>query len=111
MCGDEMMALNPSNKIFCSELTDWALQQSGVLRSKSLRHYKVGTAPAETNPENYNLEEHVVFEIEIEQMTKGQWHPYVADDVQLEFVMLEPYYRVLLKSTEPGIYSAQFRVP
>ena len=48
---------------------------------------------------------------------QGKWHPYVADDIQLQFIMLEPYYSVLLETekehTEAGVatYSYKFRVP
>jgi len=47
---------------------------------------------------------------------EGKWYPYVADDVQLQFIMLEPYYSVGLEldtTTDPKVatYSYKFRVP
>ena len=68
------------------------------------------------NPENYKIEDHVDFYIDLEQKTEGEWHPYIADDIQLEFIMLEPYYSVLLSQEETGsdsvaTYSYKFRVP
>ena len=53
-------------------------------------------------------------------MTKGQWHAYSADDIQLQFRMLDPYYQVLLERVEqPGspdydqtaTYKYGFRTP
>ena len=46
----------------------------------------------------------------------GVWHPFNADDIQLQFVMLEPYYSVILnrESTSDqsvATYSYKFRVP
>lgn len=84
-----------SNFKFCKELTNWVFQESGVLRATNLRHHKKGeqcTSDDCANPENYQLEDNVEFYIELEQKTEGVWAPYIADDVQLQFIMLEPYY-------------------
>lgn len=66
MCGDEMLATSRDNMRFCKELIDWAMKETGVLRSKGLRHRKVGTELGERNPENYELEDHVEFQIDLE---------------------------------------------
>ena len=63
-----------------------------------------------SNPENYQLEDHVEFYIDIERKTEGVWAPYIADDVQLQFIMLEPYYQVPL-AREGNTYYYKFRVP
>ena len=53
-------------------------------------------------------------------MTEGKWHPYNAEDVQLQFRMLDPYYQVMLERVEqPGTaayeqkstYTYAFRTP
>ena len=94
-----------------------------MLRASNLRHNKKGEACPRgqtieecPNPENYKIEDHVDFYIDLEQKTEGVWHPYIADDIQLEFIMLEPYYSVLLSQEETGndsvaTYSYKFRVP
>ncbi len=69
------------------------------------------------NPENYKIEDHIEFYIDMEQKTEGKWHPFVAQDIQLQFIMLEPYYSVLLQQDEKqnspdrATYSYKFRVP
>lgn len=50
------------------------------------------------------------FYLDLEQKTEGVWAPYIASDVQLQFIMLEPYYRVTL-DRDLGTYSYKFRVP
>ena len=65
MCSDETMSQNKGNEQFCRELVDWAMQESGVLRTSPIRHNKVGETSDE-NPENYPLESHVDFNISIE---------------------------------------------
>lgn len=61
-----MFVSSPDNKKFCHQLLDWAMQESGVLRSTGLRHMKEGTEAGEKNPENYYLESRVEFEIDLE---------------------------------------------
>lgn len=56
------------------------------------------------------------FYIDLQQKTDGKWLPFEASDIQLEFIMLEPYYSVTLQreeSLEPNTatYSYKFRVP
>ena len=44
MCSDEFFAWYQSdNNRFCEEMLDWVLQESGVLRVKSIKHQKEGT--------------------------------------------------------------------
>ena len=107
---------------FCYQLVNWVFQESGVLRATNLRHNKQGESCREKsiedcpNPENYKIEDHVEFYIDLEQKTEGQWHPYEANDIQLEFIMLEPYYSVKLErepnsDSNKATYSYKFRVP
>ena len=111
MCSDEFILLNGSvNQKFCEQLLNWNFQRSGILKTTHLRHNKKGEACKEENlddcgpnPENYKIEDNVEFYINIEQMTEGKWHPYNAEDVQMQFRMLDPYYQVILKRVEqPG---------
>jgi len=114
MCSDEVLASSPDNIKFCFELTDWAMQESGVLRSKGIKHWETGSAAAGLkNPENYKLEEHVHFEVALELKMAGQWQPFKADDLDLQFIMLEPYYSVPLEKDikNEGTYFYNFRVP
>ena len=94
-----------------------------MLRAPNLRHNKKGEACSRDqtqlecpNPENYKIEDHVEFYIDLEQKTGGEWRPYISDDIQLQFIMLEPYYSVMLEREEDesegkATYSYKFRVP
>lgn len=119
MCSDDVIAANESNEQFCKQLASWVFQESGVLRASNLRHNKKGEiCPAGKecpNPENYKIEDHVEFYIDLEQKTNGVWQPFFAEDIQLQFIMLEPYYSVMLDreafSSSVATYSYKFRVP
>lgn len=51
----------------------------------------------------------VHYSIVIEEKQDGKWVPFKADDVQLEFIMLDPYYRVNLKNDGKGNFSVTFK--
>lgn len=80
MCSDELMATSKDNLNFCLELTNWAVQESGVIRSSGVKHWNqkadAELARKEKNPENYKLEEHVHFEIGLELKMAGKWQPF-----------------------------------
>lgn len=62
----------------------------------NINHRKQGTQTQGVNPENYFIEDVIEYFVTIEQKVRGQWQPFSAKDVQLEFVMLEPYIRTTL---------------
>lgn len=114
MCSDEYFAwfTSKDNRKFCQEMIDWTLQESGVLRVSEIRHQKEGTVNQDgKNPENYFIEDRIEYFARIEQKTKGQWAPFNANDMQLDFVMLEPYIRLGLENIEEGLFYAKFRTP
>jgi Oligosaccharyltransferase 48 kDa subunit beta len=47
-------------------------------------------------------------------LQQGGWRPFAADDVQLEFIMLDPYERITLSNdaaTAPGVFTTTFMAP
>ena len=44
------------------------------------------------------------------RLTSESWVPYHANDVQLEFVMLDPYVRKTMSHNEKGTFTCQFKV-
>ncbi|EEC00743.1 dolichyl-diphosphooligosaccharide protein glycosyltransferase, putative, partial [Ixodes scapularis] len=48
-----------------------------------------------------------VYSIEVEILKDGQWVPFDADDLQLEFVLVDPFVRT--KLVEKGEYTSSFR--
>lgn len=73
-----------------------------------VRHHLVG----ETKPPSaYTITDDVVFSVAIEKLNNGKWIPYDANDVQLEFVRIDPFVRTTLKSRNDGRYEARFKIP
>ena len=44
----------------------------------------------------YKVKDELRFEIDIEEYSEGNWKNYETDDLQIQFVMLDPYQRLNL---------------
>jgi oligosaccharyltransferase complex subunit beta len=99
------------NEDFCRELSLWAFQQRGLLRASSLTHNLVGST--NRNPQAYRVKDNIQFSVLLEQYdgASGKWVPFTNNDVQLEFVMIDPYVRLNLRHDGKGRYSLDFQVP
>lgn len=60
----------------------------------------------------FNVGQKLYFSAEIEQFDEeiGQWTPYVAEDLQVELVMLDPWVRTTLVKGQGSTYLAEFYV-
>lgn len=95
------------NKDLIVALSQWVFKEKGVLRVKSLSHHIVGQKEP---PQAYTITDLVQYAIEIEEYKDGKWQSFKADDVQLDFVRIDPFVRTTLKQTG-GKYSVQFKLP
>lgn len=105
------------NQDLAMSLADWVFREKGILRVGKVEHHKAGEKQP---PVAYTIMETVEYSIEIEKYENGEWKPYTADDVQLEFVRIDPFVRTTLtkkggkfysKFTIPDVYGVyQFRV-
>jgi oligosaccharyltransferase complex subunit beta len=102
-------ASTPSgNKVFSEALSAWNFKEVGVLRARNVAHKLQG---GESTPAFYTIKEDIEYRIVIEELRNGQWVPYVADDVQLEFVRIDPHVRTTLKYLGHGTYGTEFVAP
>lgn len=69
-----------------------------MLKLSNMRHHKRGERWHGVNPENYRIKDEVVFEVDLEEKRPdGSLVPFKSNDVQLEFIRLDPYHRLFLK--------------
>ncbi|RWS15322.1 Dolichyl-diphosphooligosaccharide--protein glycosyltransferase subunit-like protein [Dinothrombium tinctorium] len=95
------------NEALATALSKWVFKEEGVLRVGIVEHHIAGEKEA---PAFYTIMDDVVYSIEIEKLQNGVWVPYEADDVQLEFVRIDPFVRTSLKK-EGKKFVAKFRIP
>jgi len=96
------------NEALATALSKWVFKESGVLRVGEVEYYKEG----ETNkPSQYTIMEQAVYSIRIDKLVGGKWVQFQADDVQLEFIRIDPFVRTSLIPNANGKYVAKFKVP
>jgi oligosaccharyltransferase complex subunit beta len=96
------------NAAFCRDVTLWALKHKGVLKASPLRHNLKGSSE---QPSQYRITDELEFAMDVQELQHGKWHPYNADDMQLEFTMLDPHVRTPLKHNNKGTFFTSFKVP
>lgn len=98
------------NRAFVEEISKWALKERSVLRAQNIAHHRIVNGVKET-PAAYTVKDQLEYSVDIHEWNGDTWVPYKANDVQLEFVMLDPYVRLPLKHDDKGHYSLQFTAP
>ncbi|KAJ5723543.1 hypothetical protein N7488_001578 [Penicillium malachiteum] len=109
------------NREFAKQLTGWTFKETGVLKVGKIEHHLAtdGEVAAEDlNPKIYRIKNETVFNIEVSEYVYDKWVPFEApgdDELQLEFTMLSPFYRLALQPTSrtetSAVYSTQFVTP
>eukprot|EP00903_Cladosiphon_okamuranus_P011802 g11090.t1 len=123
------------NKVFCSEISKWVFAERGILRASSITHTRQDGTEAELllkqkerrdlpmslfpepeiakNSQVYRVKDNVTYSVVIEEFDSenGGWKAYTAEDVQMEFVMLDAYERITLEPGAKGLFKTTFTVP
>jgi len=123
MCSDKFFSMGvqgpdgkkhekSGNEEFCIELSKWTFAERGLLRARDLQH-RLQEAGAPLNPAAYRIKDNIHFQVVIEEFdaSKGAWVAFTQNNVQLDFVMLDPYIRKTLTHNGKGLYSADFTAP
>jgi len=105
---DGKKAAKSGNEQFAKQVVSWAFHQRGLIRYRDIQHHKVGEPIA---PATYTIKDQVEYSIILEEWNGERWVPFLTDDVQFEFIMLDPHLRRVMKHDDKGKYSIQFQVP
>lgn len=122
-----------SNELFSNAITKWVFQESGVLRATNVQHRRAdGSNPDKMLKDSqrsdqpitlypdaeiardslvYRVKDNLTYSFDIHELKDGEWVPYAASDVQLEFVMLDPHVRKTLTHDNKGHFSVTFEAP
>jgi len=99
------------NQALAAALSQWCFKQSGVLRVTGVNHHLIGEkAPPAAG--TYTINDHVVYTIGIEELKDGKWVAFGAQDVQMEFVRIDPFVRMTLTNDQKnGKFVGKFQIP
>ncbi|KAL4714110.1 hypothetical protein ACJJTC_008464 [Scirpophaga incertulas] len=106
--GDKIKSGSSGNKELATHLSQWVFGERGRLRVRNVQHHREGDLKSSNT---YTITDTVVYRIEIDELKNGKWQPFEADDVQLEFVRIDPFIRTTLQKKPNGVYEAIFKVP
>jgi len=98
------------NQALAVALVRWCFKQSGVLRVKGVNHHLEGEQGPPENPSAYTIKDDAVYSIDIEEYQNGKWVPYNGNDVQMEFVRIDPFVRLTL-TNKNGHFEGKFKIP
>jgi oligosaccharyltransferase complex subunit beta len=98
------------NRDFATALSKWVFKEEGVLRYSEVNHRHSHSSISEPTPSFYTVTDDIVYSIKVEIFKDGQWTPFDAKDIQLEFVRIDPFVRQTMKR-EGDKYVARFKVP
>lgn len=116
---DEDKEVSTLNREFAKRVSGWTFKEIGVLRVNWIEHRlnEVGMSNA-TNPKIYRIKNDVTYSINLSEYSWDKYIPFTVpenDDLQLEFSMLSPFYRLKLEPTasseDSTTYSVSFKLP
>ncbi|XP_015186256.1 PREDICTED: dolichyl-diphosphooligosaccharide--protein glycosyltransferase 48 kDa subunit [Polistes dominula] len=96
------------NEAVAKAMTKWVFKENGVIRVSAVHHHRVGEIQP---PPAYTVKDDVVYSIDVEKLSGDKWVPYETNDLQLEFVRIDPFIRMTMKPTGKGHYEARFKIP
>lgn len=127
-------AIGASNRQYCADVSAWTFGERGVLRFRDVTHHKSDGTPPDVilhekerpdlpmslfpDPEItrnslvYRIKDELVYSMVVEEWRDSAWMPFYADDMQLEFVMLDAHVRTTMKANrDSGKFLAAFTAP
>ncbi|KAL8578270.1 hypothetical protein ACOMHN_005661 [Nucella lapillus] len=95
------------NQDLAQNLASWAFHQKGVLRVGKVAHHRTGYKLPDPA---YIINQSIDYSIQIEELVNGEWRSFNGEDVQLEFVRIDPFVRTTLKRKN-GVFFTSFILP
>jgi len=97
------------NQALAKALSLWCFKQSGVLKVESISHHRKGEVET---PSFYTIKEEAVYTIVVKELVNGEWVAFDGNDMQMEFVRIDPFVRVTMQNKgKSGEMVANFKVP
>lgn len=98
------------NEALAVALSKWVFKEEGVLRFSKIEHRHQSSPAGSPAPPFYTVMDDILYSIKVDILKGGKWVPYEANDLQLEFVRIDPFVRTTMKQ-EGGKFVARFKVP
>ena len=110
MNAENKSMLESPNALFCQDILNWNFQRTGVLKYENVRHNNNLGKTLDT----YRIKDYLEYYIDILEYDykTNSWKNYESDDIQLSFIMMNPYYiNQMRRLHNKPTYYAKFRAP
>ena len=110
MTEDNKNIIDSPNSVFCQDILNWNFQRTGILKFENVRHNNNEGKTLDT----YRIKDYLEYYIDIFEYDykTNTWKNYESDDVQLSFIMMNPYYiNQMRRQYNKPTYYAKFRAP
>ncbi|SCU84188.1 LAFA_0D08680g1_1 [Lachancea sp. 'fantastica'] len=87
-----------SNEHFIQELTKWTFDEKAVVKVVDSNH--AHSSGLEYSDSPYKIKDEVFYDVSLSEWDGTTWVPFITEDVQFELRMVDPYYRITMKSKE-----------
>ena len=119
MFSNKFFEASADNREVAQEVSKWVFQEKGVLKIEYAKHEGVNETQEWSTTSGhalYHVNQLLSYSASVSEWTGEAWVPFVTDDLQMEFVMLDPYYRLTfgepVAKTETGaVYEVEFKAP
>lgn len=122
MCSDDFITATNKGKdhtaspnySFCINLLKWNFQLKSVLKFEDFTHSLVDKSLVINGlqkDQEYKLKDEIQASLNIYEKVDGVWVPYRANDVEIQFIMLNPWVTRPLENHAGSLYTTQFHVP
>lgn len=116
---DSVLQASETHKSAMKQLILWSVSEYGILRVFSLKHASIEDGGVKSlpidqdGPSEYRVKDVIELEVRIEEWDgdMNDWKGYETEDLQVEFVMLNPWVRTRLVNTNPGVFLSKIQVP
>ena len=108
--GAEGGASKTGNRALAAEAAKWAFKRKGMLRLSNFEHRRSGDA-APPPLATYTINDQIHVSLDLHENDGDDWQPHVTENLQAQFVMLDPYIRKRMQHTGNGHYELNVRAP
>lgn len=113
--GSDNMFIESDTADLVDGLAKWVFYERGVVKSTFVEHHLKDSKVL--NEKLYKVSENLTYSVGLAEWDGEKFKGYEADDIQLEFVMLDPYYRLTLERDDTRsndsqtVYTRTFKIP